>query len=97
MQQQDIHNFLERYFTSNESPIIENNEGFLHVQLSIELDKALMNRPFYWHYLEKTGGIPNPMEMVLITDPSKYSGDKKGNKSTLAHQDYTKYSILQKT
>ncbi len=26
------------------------------VQLTIELDKELMNRPFYWHYLEKTGG-----------------------------------------
>ncbi len=28
-----------------------------------------MNRPFYWHYLEKTGGIPNPMSLTLITDP----------------------------
>lgn len=78
MQQQEIHNFLERYFISNESPIIENHHGFLHVQLSIDLDKALMNRPFYWHYLEKTGGTPNPMEMVLITDPEKSEDKKKG-------------------
>ena len=28
------------------------------VQLTIEMDKELMNRPFYWHYLEKTGGRP---------------------------------------
>lgn len=78
MQQQDIHNFLERYFTANESPILENSNGYLHVQLSIDLDKMLMNRPFYWHYLEKTGGTPNPMEMTLITDPEKCNEDKKG-------------------
>ena len=39
------------------------------VQLTIELDKELMNRPFYWHYLEKTGGVPNPMKLTFITDP----------------------------
>ena len=27
-----------------------------------------MNRPFYWHYLEKTGGIPNPMKLTFITN-----------------------------
>lgn len=42
----------------------------LDVQLTIEMDKRLMNRPFYWHYLEKTGGIPNPMQLSLITDPN---------------------------
>ena len=78
MQQQEIHNFLIRYFTANESPILENSEGYLHIQLSIDLDKMLMNRPFYWHYLEKTGGTPNPMQMTLITDPEKCSEDKKG-------------------
>lgn len=78
MQQQDIHNLLERYFTANDSPILENSDGYLHVQLSIELDKLLMNRPFYWHYLEKTGGIPNPMQMTLITDPQICGEEKKG-------------------
>lgn len=78
MQQQEIHKFLETYFIANESPILENSNGFLHAQLSIDLDKLLMNRPFYWHYLEKTGGTPNPMQMTLITDPKTCSEDKKG-------------------
>lgn len=78
MQQQDIHNFLETYFIANESPILENSNGYLHVQLSIDLDKLLMNRPFYWHYLEKIGGAPNPMQMTLITDLKTCSDDKKG-------------------
>ena len=57
------------YFQANECAIIENGPGYLTVQLTIELDKELMNRPFYWHYLEKTGGIPNPMKLTFITNP----------------------------
>ncbi|NRG47607.1 hypothetical protein HRF87_23055 [Bacillus sp. CRN 9] len=78
MQQQEIHNFLERYFQSNQCEIIDNKQGYMTVQLTIELDKELMNRPFYWHYLEKTGGIPNPMQLTLITDPTIAPEDIKG-------------------
>nr|WP_197970004.1 YqhG family protein [Mesobacillus harenae] len=59
---------MERYFESNGCEIIENHPGYLTVQLTIEMDKELMNRPFYWHYLEKTGGVPNPMKLTLITN-----------------------------
>src|SRR4051794_21224003 len=68
MQQQEIHNFLVKYFQANDCEIVENHPGYLTVQLTIELDKELMNRPFYWHYLERTGGIPNPMRLTLITN-----------------------------
>ncbi len=71
MQQQDIHNFLERYFLANSCEIKENQPGYMTVQLTIDLDKELMNRPFYWHYLEKTGGVPNPMALTLIHDQEK--------------------------
>jgi hypothetical protein len=78
MQQQEIHKFLERYFQSNHCEIIENGPGYLTVQLTIEMDKELMNRPFYWHYLEKTGGIPNPMRLTFITDRQKAPENMKG-------------------
>jgi len=68
MQQQEIHSFLMKYFQANECEILENHSGYLTVQLTIELDKQLMNRPFYWHYLEKTGGIPNPMVLTFVTN-----------------------------
>lgn len=71
MQQHQVHDFLERYFKANDSPIIEGDRSYLTVQLSIELDKLLMNRPFYWHYLEKTGAEPNPMKVTFITDQTK--------------------------
>lgn len=71
VQQQDIHNFLHRFFISNGCTIIESSSGHIVVQLTIEMDKLLMNRPFYWHYVEKTGGVPNPMRLTFITDHSK--------------------------
>jgi hypothetical protein len=78
MQQLEIHNFLIRYFQANECEITENGPGYLSVQLTIELDKELMNRPFYWHYLEKTGGIPNPMKLTFITNPQIAPENLKG-------------------
>ncbi|MED4204389.1 YqhG family protein [Neobacillus mesonae] len=78
MQQQEIHNFLVQYFKANDCPILENKPGFLTVQLTIALDKELMNRPFYWHYLEKTGGTPNPMKLTLITNQKEAPDQLKG-------------------
>ncbi len=78
MQQHEIHHFLTKYFIANECEILENAAGYLDIQLNVNLDKELMNRPFYWHYLEKTGGIPNPAKLTLITDQSKISSDLKG-------------------
>ncbi|WP_226085330.1 YqhG family protein [Mesobacillus sp. S13] len=78
MQQQEIHNFLERYFTANNCDLVENNKGYMTVQLTVDLDKELMNRPFYWHYLEKTGGVPNPMKLTFITNKQQAPDDMKG-------------------
>ncbi|MCA1025511.1 YqhG family protein [Cytobacillus sp. FSL W7-1323] len=78
MQQHEIHHFLLRYFHANHCEILENKPGYLVIQLTVELDKELMNRPFYWHYLEKTGGVANPMELTLITNPSLAPDDIKG-------------------
>lgn len=78
VQQQEIHDFLIKYFLANECEVLENTPGHLTVQLTIELDKALMNRPFYWHYLEKTGGIPNPMRLTFITDKENAPENIKG-------------------
>lgn len=78
MQQQEIYSFLERYFIAHHCDIIDKSQGHLTVQLTIELDKELMNRPFYWHYLEKTGGVPNPMTLTLITNQDIAPNTLKG-------------------
>jgi hypothetical protein len=78
MHQPEIHQFLEQYFVANECPILQNQPGYLTVQLTVELDKELMNRPFYWHYLEKTGGVPNPIQLTFITNHQMAPDSIKG-------------------
>lgn len=78
MQQQEIHKVLERYFSANDCKIVENQKGYLTVQLTVELDKHLMNRPFYWHYMEKTGQKGEPAKLTFITDQKLTSDDVKG-------------------
>ncbi|KKK33211.1 hypothetical protein WQ57_25120 [Mesobacillus campisalis] len=78
MQQQEIHDFLNRYFQANSCPPTEMTSSHMTIQLSEELDKELMNRPFYWHYLEKTGGVPNPMKLTLVTNPQQAPAEIKG-------------------
>lgn len=100
MQQQEIHNFLLQYFQANDCPILENKPGYITVQLTIKLDKELMNRPFYWHYLEKTGGIPNPMKLTLITNhhaaPDHLKGESIHFGSPRLHQIFASTKNLAK-
>jgi len=80
VRQQEIHSFLNQFFTSTDCQIEESTPHSLTVQLTIDMDKALMNRPFYWHYIEKTGGVPNPQKLHFMTNmiDSNNSKDKKG-------------------
>ena len=78
MLQKEIHQYLETFFVGNDCQIEENGEGFLTVQMTIDMDKELMNRPFYWTYLEKIGGVPNPMKVTFITDQEAAPSDLKG-------------------
>jgi hypothetical protein len=77
MQQREIHDYMNRFFTTTECDVTNTPYG-LDVQLTMDMDKKLMNRPFYWHYLEKTGGIPNPMRMSLITNIDEATDDVQG-------------------
>lgn len=98
MQQQEIHEFLMRYFRANSCDEIENGSGFMTVQLTAQLDKELMNRPFYWHYLEKTGGIAKPAKLTLITDkessPANLQGEQVHFGSPRLHQIFQSTKIL---
>ncbi|MFD6439303.1 YqhG family protein [Peribacillus sp. NPDC060186] len=80
MQQQEIHDFLITFFEANDCEVLENAPSHITVQLTIEMDKELMNRPFYWHYLEKTGGIPNPAQITFIIDPVQAPPNMKGER-----------------
>jgi len=91
VQQAEIHEFLVRFFQANGCELIANEDGWLTVQLTVDLDKELMNRPFYWHYLEKTGGTPNPAKLTFITDPQRTPKTLKEKKSISVRPGCTKY------
>lgn len=80
MQQHEIRRFVERYFAANGCTLLEANDDYMTVQLTPEMDKELMNRPFYWHYIERTGGVPQPMQLTLITRPSERTEKLKGDR-----------------
>jgi len=67
----NLNQFLEDYFVSHRCQILENKDGILKIQLTEEMDQALMNRPFYWHYIKKIGQQGKPMDLTLITNPNK--------------------------
>ncbi len=78
MRQQEVHDFLLRFFQANSCQIVDQGLGYMTVQLTVEMDKQIMNRPFYWHWREKTGGDPNPMKITFITDKENAPKDLDG-------------------
>lgn len=64
----NLHQFLYNYFQAHNCQIIDQTNGQLTIQLNEKMDRALMNRPFYWHYIKKMGQSGEPMQLTLITD-----------------------------
>ncbi|MFC2948187.1 YqhG family protein [Virgibacillus sediminis] len=77
---EDLNSFLRQYFHSHYCEVVDNEQGVLTIQLTEEMDKALMNRPFYWHYVNNAGMKGNPMKLTLITNP-----EKRGEKGEWVH------------
>ncbi|MFU0791485.1 YqhG family protein [Virgibacillus proomii] len=71
-----LNKFLISFFQANNCKILHNNDGIITIQLTEKMDKVLMNRPFYWHYIKKMGYPGDPMQLTLITNPHKR--DEKG-------------------
>ncbi|TXL67961.1 hypothetical protein FHP05_02765 [Cerasibacillus terrae] len=73
----NLNQFLKTFFTTHECRILSREEGVFTVQLTEEMDKALMNRPFYWHYMKKMGKTGDPMQLTFITNSEKreYKGE----------------------
>ncbi|MBK3494123.1 YqhG family protein [Viridibacillus sp. YIM B01967] len=75
---QQVHGYLRNFFEENKCQIVNDSDHYMTVQLTIDMDKRLMNRPFYWRYLESTNGVPNPAQLTLITDQIKLDDNIKG-------------------
>lgn len=68
IKQQEIHDFLTTFFKETNCEIYESTSYSLSVQLTVDIDKRIMNRPFYWQYVEATGAEPHPSQLHLITN-----------------------------
>ncbi|MFB4160542.1 YqhG family protein [Geomicrobium sp. JSM 1781026] len=77
MDQHKVHNYMYRYLEACGGTFLHTDYTNIEIQLNRDLDEELMNRPFYWHYLEKTGRTPEPMKMRLTTDMNSTSGYEK--------------------
>lgn len=71
----NLHEFLKTYFIAHACDIVTSSDGVLCVQLTEEMDRTLMNRPFYWHYIKSIGQEGEPMQLTLITNPNKKDVD----------------------
>lgn len=78
MNQTEIRNYAETYFRAFESKFIETHPAYFSVELPIEVDKDLGNRPFYWTYVEKIGIEPNPLTLTFIFDADRTPEETRG-------------------
>jgi hypothetical protein len=73
-----VRSFTERYLAIHGCRIIESSPHHLVTQLSVEADKDLLHRPFYWMYVEKMGMEPQTARLTLVFDPEQVPDDLKG-------------------
>lgn len=70
----DLHsylfNFLKTFFLTNDCKIINMSDNSISVQLTRELDLFMMNRPFYWHYMDKMNKQGETLSLTLTTNPN---------------------------
>lgn len=71
MYPQKIHHYLQSFFKENDCPILSDHAHYLIVQLTVEMDKKMMNRPYYWQYIEATGDEPIPAQLTFITNKNE--------------------------
>lgn len=64
---EQIHHYLRTFFIETNCKIEEETSDYLTVQLTADIDKRIMNRPFYWQFIESTKGEPNPLKVTFIT------------------------------
>lgn len=78
MYPQQVQQYLRTFFSENNCQFVNDTDHYLTVQLTIDMDKRIMNRPYYWQYVETTGGVPSPAQLTLITDQTKMKENIKG-------------------
>ncbi|WP_181350091.1 YqhG family protein [Thalassobacillus sp. CUG 92003] len=61
--------FAKTFFLEYGCEIAEETAQYLTIQLNDEMDEAIMNRPFYWHYIKQMNGQGQPMQLTFSSHP----------------------------
>ncbi|WP_079530263.1 YqhG family protein [Halobacillus hunanensis] len=57
--------FAKDFFSTHRCSITETSDRSMEVQLTNDMDEALMNRPFYWHYMKKMNRVGEAMKLTF--------------------------------
>ena len=90
MNKQRIRQFVMKYLQATHCHIIEKSPDHVTVELSVEADKDLTNRPYYWNFVERTGAQPETMKFTFRFSPQKEqenSGDAPASARTAQNPD----------
>lgn len=78
MNQTWVREYLEKYMETNQCQIIERAPSHMTVKLSVDVDKDITNRPYYWTFVERTGTEPETLTMTFIFDSEKTPPNLRG-------------------
>lgn len=73
-----VRNYLKQYLIAHQCHIIEEGPGHMTVKLSVETDKDLMNRPYYWTFVERTGAPAETTTVTFILQPDHLPEEIRG-------------------
>lgn len=78
MNQTETQNYVTRYLDAMQCETIDSSPGHIQVKLSEKADRDLVNRPFYWSYVEKLGIEPQPVTLSFVFDPEQLPPGARG-------------------
>ncbi len=80
MNQAEIYAYVQQYLEVMECTIFKQHPAYLSTELSVEADKDIADRPYYWMFVERTGAEPQPMQLTFIFDPDQVDESIKGER-----------------
>lgn len=68
MSKDEVQSYVMTFLEALDCQVIEKSPAHVTVKLSVEADKALTNRPYYWGFVDRTGTPAETMSFTFIFD-----------------------------
>ncbi|WP_202076658.1 YqhG family protein [Caldalkalibacillus salinus] len=78
MNQSEMYTYIERFFRETGCTILEQDPTYIRAQLTVDVDKEITNRPYYWMFVEKTGAEPQPQQLTFVLDDENVPDHVRG-------------------